>query len=304
MNVDDFVGREAEARTLLANAQRGHSTLLVAPAGMGKTALIEFIMPLLAADGKLIETSRVGPGFASFLRDLFTGLHAYMLIPQQTDSVTDDWKQWGKQFSTNDAKAAELCRLVGESGNIIITIDDASGVTPTSRPWLIKLVESAAVIAAVDASALSKKGSKRFWKLFDELSLGPLNKQHSADLLTKLIDKYSVVADDLEIYTRSVLELAQGSPFELTRLVKHHSSESLVRARELRQGTSRFVARDVKQVALAPLVFVLGAFVMAGRYIARVQNDMDGYVLSALGLGVLIVFGPLIRKSLKPRSKE
>ena len=79
MNVDDFVGREAEARTLLANVQRGHSTLLVAPAGMGKTALIEFIMPLLAADGKLIETSRVGPGVASFLRDLFTGLHAYRL---------------------------------------------------------------------------------------------------------------------------------------------------------------------------------------------------------------------------------
>ena len=101
-----------------------------------------------------------------------------------------------------------------------------------------------------------------------------------------------------------MLDLAQGNPFELTRLVKHHSAETLVQTKDLRTTTNRFVDRDVKQIPLAPLLFVFGAFVMAGRYIARVQSDMDGYILSALGLGVLIVFGPALRKSLKPRSRD
>ena len=304
INPDHFVGREPEARVILENCLKNRATLIIAPSGMGKSALLEWLTPLPKDDRKLITTTRVGPGFASFLKELWDGLHAYNLIPQQSQDPNADWNDWRKQFTTNEQKAAELCKLVGETQHLTITIDDASGITPTSRPWLIKLVEHAAVVAAVDPSALSKKGSKRFWKLFDELSLNPLNKQQSAQLLDILIAKYNVTADDPERYRRAVLDLAQGNPFELTRLVKHHSAETLVQTKDLHTTTNRFVDRDVKQVPLAPLLFVFGAFVMAGRYIARVQSDMDGYILSALGLGVLIVFGPALRKSLKPRSRE
>jgi hypothetical protein len=68
-------------------------------------------------------------------------------------------------------------------------------------------------------------------------------------------------------------------------------------------GSEIFVERDVKQLALAPLLFILTAFGIAGRYIARVQGDMDVYVLSAILLGLFIVAAPLLRMTLKPRSK-
>ena len=97
--------------------------------------------------------------------------------------------------------------------------------------------------------------------------------------------------------------MAQGSPFELNRLVKYHSSETLVKSREIISGTSSFVERDVRQLALAPILLIIGAFAVAGRYIARVQDDMDFYVLSAIGLGLLILFTPLIKAALKPKSK-
>jgi len=68
-------------------------------------------------------------------------------------------------------------------------------------------------------------------------------------------------------------------------------------------GTNVFVERDVRQLALAPIILIMGSFVVAGRYIARVQGDMDVYVLSAIGLGMLIVFSPFLRAALKPRSR-
>ena len=302
MRLEDFVGRDAEARAIVSNADAKHSTLIVGEAGVGKTALIDFVSPLLESSGKLVMTSRVGPGFGSWLKEVFEGLWNKGLIPDQTTSLSDDMKAWGKQHRSNDEKAQHLISVC-EGASVIITIDDAANVTPTNRPWLVRFVESCTLIAAVDPAALKKAGTKRFWKQFDEVKLERLSKNESAALLDTLMERYTVTADEPEIYKRSVLDLAQGSPFELHRLVKYHSSEALVKSREIISGSHVFVERDVKQIALAPILFILGSFTIAGRYIARVQGDMDVYVLSAIGLGVAIVFAPFLRAALKPRSR-
>ena len=302
MNIDEFVGRDAEARTILASVEHKHSSLIIAEAGMGKSALIEFISPILQSEGKLISTNRVGP-FGSFIKEVFEGLWNHGLIAEQTDDMLIDQRNWGKKHKGNDEKARNLIEIIENVGDVILTVDDASSVTVTTRPWLIKFVESCTVIAAIDPSALKKAGTKRFWKLFDEVRLEPLSKLESAELLSKLIKRYRITTDDLEIYRRSVLDMAQGSPFEMHRLVKYHSSNALVKSREVISGTNVFVERDVRQLALAPIILIMGSFVVAGRYIARVQGDMDVYVLSAIGLGMLIVFSPFLRAALKPRSK-
>jgi len=303
VNIEDFVGRDAEARAILANTQNKHSSLIIADAGIGKTALIEFISPVLKTQGKHISCTRVGPGFGSFLKEIFDGLWQHSLIPQQTSDLEADYKTWAKKHSSNDLKAQALISLCEKAKDVIITIDDATSVTPSSRPWLIKLVETSILIAAIDPNALKKAGTKRFWKLFDEVKLEPLSKQESSDFLEKLMNRYNITTDDKEIYQRSVLDLSQGSPFEIQRLVKYHSSETLIKSREVISGSHSFVERDARQIALAPILLILGAFTIAGRYISRVQGDMDVYVLSAIGLGLLVVFAPLLRSALKPRSR-
>jgi len=302
LNIDEFVGRDAEARAILANVEHRRSSLVIAEAGMGKSALVEFISPVLADLGRLVVTNRVGP-FGTFIKEIYEGLWNHGLLPGQTKDMLNDRKAWAKQYSGNDEKAKNLIEICEQAGDIIISIDDAGGVTPTSRPWLIRFVEVSTVIAAIDPVALKKAGTKRFWKLFDEIRLEPLNKLESAKFLDKLIARYLITTDDLEIYRRSVLDMAQGSPFEMHRLVKYHSSEALVKSREVISGTNVFVERDIRQLALAPIILIMGSFVVAGRYIARVQGDMDVYVLSAIGLGMLIVFSPFLRAALKPRSK-
>ncbi len=176
-------------------------------------------------------------------------------------------------------------------------------MTPSNRPWLERLTEVATVVAAVDPAALYKAGSKRFWKRFDEVRLEALGAGDASRLLERLIERYGVTADEPEIYRRRVLEIAQGNPFELERLVKHHSAEMIVRSRELGHLGQGFVERDVKQLALAPLLTVGGALAIAGRYVARAQGDLDMYVLSGIGIAAFVMVRPLFRDAMRPRSR-
>lgn len=296
-----FVGREPAARAILANTAAQRSSLLVGEAGMGKSALLAFIEPALQDLGRPVLVSRVQP-FGTFLREAFEGLWAYGLTPKRTGDLAADLKAWGKRCPSNDQKAAELLEVVRANERIILVIDDAGGVTPTSRPWLEHLTEACAVIAAVSPEYLRKGGTKRFWKRFDEVRLEPLSRQEASELLDQLMQRYRVNADEPEVYRRRVLELAQGIPFELERLVKYHSADALVRTKDLLSHGQTFVERDERGVSLAPLLLVVGAMTIAARYIARAQGDLDLYVLAGIGIGVMIVFGPWLRSSLKPRS--
>jgi hypothetical protein len=237
------------------------------------------------------------------LREFYIALWDLGLIPGQSKDLNGDLKSWGRTCPNNDTKAKALVDLVDKIDDLIVLIDDVSGLTPTSRPYLEQLTEATTVVATVSPQALKKGGTKRFWKRFDELALERLSKQESEELLGKLLNRYRVVSDEPEIYKRRVLELSQGNPFELDRLVKYHSAEAIVKSRELGSYSQQFVERDVKQIALAPLLLIVGAFTIAARYIARAQGNLDLYVLSGIGVGLTIVFFPLLRKTLRPRSR-
>ncbi|MCA9839294.1 MAG: AAA family ATPase [Trueperaceae bacterium] len=301
MQLEQFVGREAEVRTIVGNVELGHSTLIIGEEGVGKTALLE-VVHLIIEDKTVIFTERITP-FGSFLKEMFSSLWDKRLIPDCSEDLAQDFKAWGKLCSNNDAKARYLSELIAELEGIVLIIDDASGLTPTSRPHLEAFLDSCTVIAGVHPTALKKNGSKRFWKRFDELRLERLSKSDARALLELKIERYGIRADEPEIYLRKVLELAQGSPFELERLVKYHSSESLVKTKDLGGYSQSFVERDEKGVALAPLLLVFSAAGIALRYIARAQGDLDLYVIGGISIAFFIVAGPLLRKTLKPRSQ-
>lgn len=349
---ETFVGREAEMRAVLDNVGLRRSTLIIGGAGVGKSAMLRRLAPAFETMGTYLPTTRVGPGFTGFLRELFEGLWSPRILADAPRAAGRDYldaakqaalKDWSRRYPNNDLKARWLVdRLQGVGGvrgtrgagraggaggvgttgaggvggaggagggdgagggGAIVVIDDAQGVTPSNRPWLERLTEVATVVAAVDPAALYKAGSKRFWKRFDEVRLEALGAGDASRLLERLIERYGVTADEPEIYRRRVLEIAQGNPFELERLVKHHSAEKIVRSRELGHLGQGFVERDVKQLALAPLLTVGGALAIAGRYVARAQGDLDMYVLSGIGIAAFVVVRPLFRGAMRPRSR-
>jgi hypothetical protein len=63
--------------------------------------------------------------------------------------------------------------------------------------------------------------------------------------------------------------IAAGLPGKLERLVKYHSSEPMVNAREVAQLGQGSVDSEESGIALTPILFALGALTVAWRYIAR-----------------------------------
>jgi hypothetical protein len=94
-----------------------------------------------------------------------------------------------------------------------------------------------------------------------------------------LILEHKIHTDDKAVYKQRVLAIAAGIPSELERLVKYHSAEPMVKAREVAQLGQGSVDREESRIAL-------GAFTVAWRYIARARGDLDADVLSGILVGV------------------
>jgi hypothetical protein len=82
-----------------------------------------------------------------------------------------------------------------------------------------------------------------------------------------------------------------------------HSSEPIVKSREVAQLGQGSVDREESGIALAPILFALGAFTVAWRYIARARGDLDAYVLSGILVGVFMVARLAFGQALKSRSR-
>ena len=80
------------------------SSLIVADAGTGKSALIEICALILSEDYPVIELSRVAP-FSSFLRELADQLHELGILKEDPQTAL-------KQHPNNDAKAKYLTDLI------------------------------------------------------------------------------------------------------------------------------------------------------------------------------------------------
>jgi len=295
MNIDLFVGREHEVKRIVEQASKGRSSLVIAEAGMGKTALLEVCSLILLDDSPVIEISRVQP-FSSFLRELAEGLHEFGILK-------DDPKKALKAQGNNDDKAKFLLGLIEDyDGQLVLVIDDISGVTTTNRTWIEQLIDKAVVITSVVPKQLGKQGTKRLWKLFEEVRLEALNKTESGELLDILIERYNINAEDLELYKRKIIDAGQGSPFELTQMCKNHSAESIIKGTHLITLNETRVDTDQKGVAIVPILLLISPFAMVWRYVSRLQGDLDGYILSAIGMALMFVFIYFFRDSFKPRS--
>ena len=306
LDLDLFTAREPEARAILTAVHRQRSVLLVGPAGVGKSALLEYLEPVFQNSALTIQLDRFAP-FGAFLHDLFTHLWDAKLIEAQTSDIDADRKAWNKTRPNNDTKARTLIEALEKQAQTyarpILIVDDAGGLTPSIIPWAIELEKATTMIVATTPEALQRGGTKRFWKLLEEVKISPLAQRESKALLDKLVSTWNVRSDDPQIYTQNVLARAAGNPGELVRLVKYHSSTDMVRAGDVLNLSQTFAERDERGIALAPILFACGAFFIAWRYIARARGDLDAYVLSGIAVGVFFVARLLFSKTFTPRSR-
>jgi energy-coupling factor transporter ATP-binding protein EcfA2 len=309
-----FTAREIEAQSLLEHVRKQRSVLVLGRGGIGKSSLLEHCAGILKVDMLVLKLERVAP-FANFLRDLFNqlwtarALDACTFLPDDAlyADLEESRKLWMKFHPNNDTKARSLKdsleKYAVREARAVIVIDDLTGISPTIVPWIVELEQVCTLVCAVQFEVLRKAGTKRAWKVFEELRLEPFNPRDSNLILEGLMLEYRIHTDDEAVYKQRVLSLAAGIPGELERLVKYHSSEPLVKAREVAQLGQGSVDREESGIALAPILLALGAFTVAWRYIARARGDLDAYVLSGILIGVFIVARVGFLRALKSRSR-
>ncbi len=105
MTDDDFVGRDAETRAVLDNANLKRSTLIIGGAGIGKSALLRELAPSLEAMGTYLPTTRVGPGSTGFLRELLEGLWHQKALPGAAVPAAGGRPRQGGLWPPADARA-------------------------------------------------------------------------------------------------------------------------------------------------------------------------------------------------------
>ena len=268
--------------------------------------MLEYLEPVFQQAAMTFMLERFAP-FGTFLYELFTQLWDHKLIPNQSPDIDADRKAGNKTHPNNDTKARALIECLEKQAQSyarpIVIVDDASGLTPSIIPWAIELEKACILVVSVTPETLQRGGTKRFWKLLEEVKLAPLASRESRVLLEKLVTTWKVVADEPEIYTQNVLARANGNPGELVRLVKYNSAETIVRARDVLNIGQNFVERDERGIALAPIIFACGAFFIAWRYIARARGDLDAYVLSGIAVGVFFVARLFMGRTFTPRSR-
>lgn len=306
-----LVGRQAQARALVTAAHKGRSVLVLGTSGIGKSALLEAVGPVLEEHALTIKLERLAP-FGNFIREVFTGLWDAKALGSElkTDKpyvdLETDRKAWAKTNPNNETKAKSLVaalEVYAETATrATLVIDDVSSVTASVVPWLVELERVSTLVVATTPEALGKSGTKRFWKLLEEIRLSPLSARDSGELLDQLTTTYRLVVSEPGVYRNRVLTLAGGVPGELARIVKYLSPEDIIRSKEVLNVSQNFAEREERGIAIAPILIALSAFSIAWRYIARAQGNLDGYVLSGIVLAVFVISRMLLGRGLKPRS--
>ncbi|GAA6732664.1 hypothetical protein YIM73518_24280 [Thermus brockianus] len=304
-----FVGRKEEGRAVLLSVRAGRGVVLVAPPGYGKSALLQELKPALEAWGVVVWADKLAP-FGAFLKDFFRGLWDARIPVEGVGLSKDleaDLRTWGKRYPSNDEKAKSLVKALrryAETGanRATLVVDDATGVQGSMVPWLVALAEVANLVLAAHPDTLKKANTKRLWMRLDRVDLPPLSPRETRELTQVLVERYGVVAEDLEAYLNRVVSLSAGVPGEVERLVRYVSAEDIVRNRDVGTGYAEGLARrEERGIALAPILLVAGGVAMAARYLGLARGEMDLYVAGGLGIAAFVVLGPWLRKAVVAR---
>jgi len=300
-----LVGRGAEGRAVLLAVRAGRSAVLCAPPGYGKSALLEALSPGFEDRGVVLRVSKVGP-LSTFLDDLFLELRRSRVGVAGVRYSSDpraDLKAWKKAAGDGTAAKArallEALRVYAASGTgrACIVLDDATELTSSMVPWFVAFDEVSVLVFAAFPQTLSKKPLQRLWTRFDRVNLPPLPTQDSKALLEHLVARYGIVAENIEAYKKRVLSLSGGVPGEIDRLVRFVAVETIVRNRDVGTSFAQDAAhRQERGIALAPVLLILGGVAMITKYVGLARGEMDLYLVGGIGIAVMVVFGPFLRK--------
>jgi hypothetical protein len=271
-----LIGREAERQRLEENVARGRHTLLVGPIGIGKSHLLRAVARALP---RAIAVDHVRPVRMSLLA-LCQTLHAAgdLTVPG-LDAATFAWPDCARKLvrlnvrELTDAVVASL-----HERQYVLVLDQLEGATPSMAPTLERLLGEAVVLGA---TRQLRPGLQKLWWAFEAVDLAPLARDEARRLLWSVAGPHEVA--DPTMFEAKVLAQAGGNPHAIVEMARQVASAprgGLQAIRDLWHGAG------VRYLDLTPLLLLVGAGLVAARFIALGLDDRDLYILAG-SLGAL-----------------
>jgi len=268
MNVNDLA-------KLMNNIRKCQHTLLFGDIGIGKSHLLKQV-------GSQLEKS--------IYLDSMSPLKSALLEILQTAHEKDNLQVKGLEveYLTREELLKKLKRLnikelealikenLKDKGYVLL-LDSLETLTPSAVKRIESLMEQVTILGAGNKL---KSSLKKLWWRFERIELPPLTTEESRQLLWSLVDKDAI--DDTQLFEKLVLNQAGGNPLSIVELAnkakrEENLTQERIRALKHQAGT--------KFIDITPIFFIIGALVIATRFVALGMNSTELYILAGVAGG-------------------
>jgi type II secretory pathway predicted ATPase ExeA len=283
-----LIGRAAELQRLRENVARGRHTLLAGKVGLGKSHLLRALNRELP---RSIYLEQIRPLRLSLL-DLCQALHTRRDLALTAPDAP--WPEALKKLQRLNIR--ELTEVVARSlhdKGYVLVLDQLEGLTPTMAPTMERLLAEALVLGA---TSQLKPALQKVWWAFDRIELSPLTRDEARELLWALADPGQIA--DPAMFEAKVLAQADGNPYALVEMVRQVAGDrplGLQAIRDLHHGAG------VRYLDITPVLLLVGAVILATRFVALGLNDPDLYIIAGSLGAVFFVARYFLYRGLRRR---
>lgn len=276
-----LIGREQELEKIKANIAKHQHTALMGAIGTGKSHLLRYATKKLK---KVIYVEHIQP-LKSALISIAKDLHQNGRL--KIEGVVAEYLEWQdlkRKVTRLPIMELLACIVEGiQKQKYILVLDHLEGLTPSMAFTISLLMDKALVLGATNDLKDSGHLSRIWWR-FDVIELKSLSKEESLKLLWLYADEKKI--DDKVMFENKILTHSAGNPLAIVEMAKKtHDIEfdSTQKIRDLHHDAG------VKYFDLTPFLLIIGALVIAARFVALGLNDVDTYILAG-SAGALFFF--------------
>lgn len=288
-----LVGRLAELEKLKENIKSKKHTCLIGDIGTGKTHLLKYVTK---DTRKLIYIENVHPLKTALLEIAFQLHKMGLLAIEGVHAEYLEWKDLKRKVSR--LPIAELLTTIlnglSNGQNFLLVLDHLEGLTPSMAFTLSCLMDKCLVLGATNDLKKSGHLAKIWWR-FEHLEIKNLDKEEAKTLLWLYADRQKV--QDEAMFENKILNYSCGNPLAIVEMAKRTFCEKFTdsqKIRDLRHDAG------LRYFDLSPCLLIIGAVIVAARFISLGLNDIDGYILAGSSGAFFIFLRFLIYRGMKP----
>ena len=276
-----LIGRQQDLEKINANLLKRQHTALTGGIGTGKSHLLRYATKEIK---KVIYVEHVQP-LKSALISIAKELHRDGRL--KVEGVVCEYLEWEdlkRKVTRLPIMELLACIVEGiQNQNYILVLDHLEGLTPSMAFTISLLMDKALVLGATND--LKDSGHlARIWWRFDVVELKNLSKEESLKLLWLYANEKKV--EDKVMFENKILSHSAGNPLAIVEMAKKTQTtdfDSLQKIRDLHHDAG------LKYVDLTPALLIIGAVIIAARFVALGLNDVDTYILAG-SAGAFFIF--------------